>query len=362
MINNEEDILTFQETPFLGKFMVPQMYEIFKFGGGTVKDEDRGIERMLQYFSDFVTEDQLRQNMERYNLQKVFQVVKIYFEREYGYEGKEITLSNCYQGSINNYIYNDMENPAFVHMDELFESTVMSFLLAMFKWSKEFDDLEVYGNCFKYILFLMNEVCIFGEMQGQDANDALLQLLSRDMQILQLAEECYWTIVVFCLAHEIAHAYLAHTKKKYPKQHPEQEEFDADRIAYHIVLKIIMEGDNELLYLEKYTYLAPMMFMDFFDLYFYTDRVLYKTSFFDPEHPHLKYRKQCLFSIANKEVYDFDTSVGNDLYNAFLDVYDEFKDQILLKKERGKLDKIIHTEKRNQIRRKYYDQTRSTPV
>lgn len=37
-------------------------------------------------------------------------------------------------------------------------------------------------------------------------------------------------------------------------------------IAYDIVLRIIMDADKEHI-LEDYTYLAPMMYMDFFDLY-----------------------------------------------------------------------------------------------
>ena len=122
--------------PFIEKFMVPQMYELFKFGGDTVKDDERGIRRMMQYFSDFFTEEQLRENMERYNLQKMFEVVKEYFKKEYGYAGEAITLSNRYQQTINSYIYNDQKNPAFVHIDELFESTVIVFLLGPFKHRK----------------------------------------------------------------------------------------------------------------------------------------------------------------------------------------------------------------------------------
>lgn len=335
------------------------MYELFKFGGDTVKDDERGIRRMMQYFSDFFTEEQLRENMERYNLQKMFEVVKEYFKKEYGYAGEAITLSNRYQQTINSYIYNDQKNPAFVHIDELFESTVIVFLLAMFKWSKDFDDLDVYGDCFRYVLFLMNDVCIFGEMQGQDANDALFQLISGDVQILQLAEDCYWTIVVFSLAHELAHAYLAGIGKRYSRRHPEKEEFDADMIAYHIVLKIIMEREGNNRILEKYTYLAPMMYMDFFDLYYYTDRVLYKSRFFDPQHPLPIERKNRLFAIANKDEYDFDTVDGNHLYGGFLDVYDEYRDQVLLKMERGKLEQVLHTERRNQIRGNGNDETGS---
>ncbi len=351
MEKDRKDIFPNQpEIPFMEKFMVPQMYELFKFGGSSVKDGEREIQRMLQYFSGDFTEEQLRKNMERYNLQNMFAVVKEFFKKEYGYEGDGITLSNRYQQTINSYIYNDKENPAFVHIDELFESTVIAFFLAMLKWSKEFENLDVYSECFRYILFLMNNVCIFGEMQGQYANDVLLQLVSGDVQILQLAEDCYWTVVVFSLAHEVAHAYLASIGKTYSERHPEKEEYDADMIAYHIVLRIIIENDGDKRILEEYTYLAPMMYMDFFDLYYYTDRVLYKTRFYDPQHPLPGDRKNRLFAIVNKDEYDFDTVDGNHLYSGFLDVYDEYKDQVLLKMEKGKLDKVLHIKRRNQMR------------
>lgn len=252
------------DNPFLEKFMLPpDDYEIFKFGGSSLKDEKRGIKTMLKYFSSYFTEEQLKENMASYNLQTMFDIVKKYFAREYGYTGAEIELSNIYQNSINSYIYNDRINPVFVHIDELFESTVMGFLLAMFKWSKDFENLEIYGECFKYVLFLMNDVCIFGEMQDRDANQALMDTVNGDIQILQLAEDCYWTIVIFSLAHELAHAYLAVSGKKYTKEHPENEEYDADMIAYHIVLKIIMEEKGTNTILEEYTYLAPMIYMDF---------------------------------------------------------------------------------------------------
>lgn len=93
-----------------------------------------------------------------------------------------------------------------------------------------------------------------------------------------------------------------------------------------------------------------MMYMDFFDLYYYTDRVLYKSRLSDPQHPWPVDRKNRLFAVVNKDEYDFDTVDGNHLYSGFLDVYAEYKDQVLLKMERGKLDKILHTERRNRMR------------
>lgn len=334
------------------RFIVHSQYEIFKHGGTSVKNDERAIGIMLKYFSEFFTEEQLRENKKKYNLDNMFALVKEYFKKEYGYVGSNIELNNLYQLTINSYIYNDMKNPAVVHIDELFESTLIAFFIVMFKWSKDFDNLEIYGNCFRYVLFLMNDVCILGEMQGEDANKAVLEMIAGDLQLLQLAEDCYWTVLVFNLAHEIAHAYLANIEKKYSKKHPEKEEFDADAIAYNIVLKIIMNQENRQICLEPYTYLVPMMYMDFFDLVCYTDRVLYKTMFYNDTHPTLKKRKNRLFSIVNKDEYDFDTREGNHLYSGFLDVYDEYKDQVLLKMERGKLTKILHIEQRERRKRK----------
>lgn len=221
-----------KSSPFLEKFMVSSDdYTIFKFGGSSLKNEEYGIKTMMQYFPDYFTEEELKQNLERYNLHRMFQMVKKYFVKEYGYTGTEVELQNNYQKSINSYIYNDEKNPIFVHIDELFESTVIGFLMAMFKWSKDFSNLDIYGKCFKYILYLLNDVCIFGEMQEAEANRALMDTLNGDIQILQLAEDCYWTIVVFSLAHEMAHAYLAvMLGSEYKKLPFRKEEYEAGRM------------------------------------------------------------------------------------------------------------------------------------
>lgn len=49
--------------------------------------------------------------------------------------------------------------------------------------------------------------------------------------------------------------------------------------------------------------------------------------------------------------YDFDTVDGNHLCSGFLDAYDEFRVQLLLKKEYGKLDQVIRKEQREQRKR-----------
>lgn len=46
-------------------------------------------------------------------------------------------------------------------------------------------------SALNYILYLLNDVCIFGEMQEAEANRTLMDTLNGDIQILQLAEDCY---------------------------------------------------------------------------------------------------------------------------------------------------------------------------
>lgn len=43
--------------------MVSQTYDIFRFGGEEIKNDEVGIQRMLQNFSGLLTEEQIRENM-----------------------------------------------------------------------------------------------------------------------------------------------------------------------------------------------------------------------------------------------------------------------------------------------------------
>ena len=89
--------------------------------------------------------------------------------------------------------------------------------------------------------------------------------------------------------------------------------------------------------------------MYFWQTYYNTKIILY-VIFFE------KVVKWC---IAYKDEYIFESENGNHLYGGFLDVYDEYKDQLLLKMERRKLDAILHIEEREKIRRNRDDEGRS---
>ena len=183
----------------------------------------------------------------------------------------------------------------------------------------------------------MNDVSILGDIPNEKSNEMLLQIIDGDTQIMNLASSYYWTVVIFSLAHKVAHSYFASIGKKFPNR--KKEEFEADAVAYDIALKIIIDcsrkGEVNRI-IEDYAYLSPVMYMQYFNLFYYTDRVLYNRMIMTNTHPLPNERICHLFAIANDDKYDFDTENGNHLYAGFLDAYDEYRTLLLIKKERGK--------------------------
>ena len=70
----------------------------------------------------------------------------------------------------------------------------------------------------------MNDVSILGDIPNEKSNEMLLQIIDGDTQIMNLASSCYWTVVIFSLAHEVAHSYFASIGEKFPNR--KKEEFE----------------------------------------------------------------------------------------------------------------------------------------
>lgn len=147
---------------------------------------------------------------------------------------------------------------------------------------------------FKLLCFIFNEQCIWGQMPDENAKEVIMKKVSKDSQILNLASDCYWLIILFTVAHEVAHIYQMEKNPTYWREHLIEAEYNADEIAYDILLKLIMEKKNQKMILEEYTYLTSMMYMDFFNLYYYTDYILYETKHNFKDHPTPERRKERL--------------------------------------------------------------------
>ena len=325
-------------------------YTVLNEWSSSIFDNDKGIETFLKIFRGFYTEDELRRNTDDYNLQNLFLQVKEAFYSKYGYYPKSELVSK-FNGMLNS-LY-DGGNIRFIYVDELLQLSVILFIATMLTWDDKQDDLETYSYCFRFSLFLLNDVCIFGDAPNETIYQNVLPRFLKDIHIVELAEDCFWTIMAFTLAHELAHEYLSSQKEMSGSAgmmyNGLEEEFEADRIAYDILLNSIIEAKPNAMLLKNYTYLAPMMYMDFFDLFYYTDRVLYKKRVPVIDHPSPKNRKEALFRIANDDKYIFDTEEGNDLYNCFLNSFDLYKEQLLLKEQKGKLKPVTYTARRERL-------------
>ena len=292
------------------RFLIPNKYELLKYGGIRAKDLSYGMKKILEYLpKDQFSEKLIKENLEKYSLEKMLEQIQYFFRKEYEFSDSKVELNNRYQGNISSYVCEgekEGEN-SFIHIDELYEAAVLSFFLSMFKWTKEFDNLETYGFGFIHALYTLNDVSILGRLPDANASETLLRTVNGDLQVINLAEDCYWTITAFNLAHELAHIYLNHDKKgglsRQTKKQSHQEEFQA---------------------------------------YVGTET-----------HPEIQKRKENIFKIPYEDIYELDTEEGNRLYNGFLDVYDEYRTQLLMKKQLGKLESIIDPERKREKRREY---------
>ena len=333
--------------PFIEYYMIsPDPYRRVRYAGADRRDSNLAVSNMKRFFPKISKEEY--ENFVGSNpvFNEMLDIVQRAFQRWYDYDCADIFLNNNYQKSFNSYAYVDQINPVFIHIDQLLETIILNFMFITLKWAKESEKGVDEKGYFVYMVYLMNELCIFGELPAEDAKSALMEKMDNDLQIMNLASDCHWGIMVFNAAHEIAHAYQMFINPKYWKEHPKEAEFDADAIAYDILLRLIMDRQEKNLILQEYVYLAPMMYMDFFDLYYYTDYILYGTVYSSLTHPTPEERKASLFTLVEREVYQLDTEEGNAIYQYFCQIYDRYIEKLPEYKKKGKLDSIIHNELR----------------
>ena len=314
------------------------------------EEKNAGINQMKQellqlnmekFFPEISKEDYQESNR---IFQEMLKIIEDMFKSEYNFNCRDVFINNNYQQSFNSYAYVDSNYPVFIHIDQLFESLIFSFMLTMLKWAKEFEKDTKKDEYFKYLLFLLNEVGA-GELPDENAKSSLMDKIQDDQQILNLAAGCHWMIMSFTIAHEFAHAYQKETNFEYWDNYQKEAEFNADKIAYDIVLKMIMNKKNKEFMLEEYTYLGPMMCMDFFDLYYFTNYVLYGMKYESRTHPTPEKRKEMLFKIVEEDIYQFNTEDGNVIYQWFCEMYDIFKQKLVRYKENGNLQKLFVKDK-----------------
>lgn len=282
-------------------------------------------EKMTRLLEDYV---------KKYDPEDIIRIVRKYFLKEYDFAADPMKWNDIYPGEIGSDICDETESSAVMDMDKLLNPAMMAFCLAAFQWSKECSDKKKRKKGYYNIFYMMNGSSEPERSQKKRVVHMMLPTQAEEKQNLDLVKEFYHTVVAFYVGRRIARAYLESIGRSFSE---EQETMEADEIAYDILLKIIADSKDNQAVLKEYTYLAPIMYLDFLDLIFYTERVMEKSAAYNRTHPIAKLRKEQLIAMCDLSKYDFDKTEGSRLYCGFIDVYDEYKVRLLFQREDGKL-------------------------
>ena len=305
-------------------------------------NEEKAIRKGYNVLSSHedVSVDSLKNSLYSHNTDIIFQRIKNKFSEVYNFDVSDLNFVNDRtQGSVNAFFGADL-----IFFDRILEDTLHAFFMVTLIWAKYFEDENLYGRFFNYLTAVLHAAIV--DKATYNIYDC--EYIKREVQqwssTVNLAVSCQYYCMYFCIAHEVAHKYIVETKDKMSNI---REEFTADSIAYDIVLRLMIDEENSVIEnkdreLFAYCYLAPMMIFDFWDLLFYSNRVISKSYIKkDDKHPEIKRRKENLFSIPYTDEYDFDSSEGNDVYSAFLDVIDKYKTELLYRAENGTLNEFL---------------------
>lgn len=318
-----------------------KQYEEYRNNGVNRRSMELAEQNMLKFFPSIPREEYERFIKKDPFFDEVLELVRYGFKKWYNWDPGEINVTHDFQYDINSYAYVDKAFPMFIHVDQLLETVVLWFMLTTLKWSKEHDDKSADHEYFVDLLYLLNEIALNGELPSEDGKESLISKTMNDVQIQNLASDCHWAMLVFTVAHEVAHIYQVETNEDYWKSHLKEAEYHADKVGYDILLRIIMEKQEKELIMEEYTYLAPMMYMDMFELLFETVRILYDKEISYGMHPSPDERIEAMFELADQAEYQFDTQDGNVVYYWFKWTYERYIVNLKRYKEAGNLDHII---------------------
>ena len=303
---------------------------------------------MNRFFPEIPENDYTKLFVEDRIFKEVLKLVRDAFIKWYDWDPGEILINQKNQNSINSYAVTMEDYPMFIHIDQLLESVTFNFMLVMLKWAKSIECDEKGQVYFPKLLFVLNEMAILGQLPAESGHEAILGQMSSDQQIQNLAADCHWAMMIFTAGHEMAHIYQMNTNPEYWSKHIREMEKNADTIGYDILLRLSMERPKSEVVMEEYTYLAPMTYMDMFDLVFFTDYILYGRTNDPGIHGTPADRKENLFELVDQEQYQFDTELGISVYQSLLDSYDRYYRLLPEYFKSGKVNTIIRTKQRSE--------------
>lgn len=223
-----------------------------------------------------------------------------------------------------------------VFFDELLQYTLMSFYLMVFSLAHD-NRRENFERCFKNFVVLLDLQGNKKEIGTHSIKD-IIEMCKLPKEVVDLSMDTFWVSWTFIFIHELYHA------KSNDEVSPIQEELNADKFAYITLLDMIVAQKytkipDEIKVFHEYLYLAPMMIMEYFKLLDFYHSLSGKGESDYTDHPSPELRQEKLFDMFDEYIPEsFDTTIGNDLYNSFLDQIDVLREQLEIKKKKGKLD------------------------
>ncbi len=291
-----------------------------------------------------------REEHERYGVnQEVFlemiDVTKGAFRRLTGYDARGVDVIYRYERGANGYAVVDASEPFFIHIDESLDLELFGLTLLFMLWMRDYDQAPGDTFYFKQALFAMNELFVLGGLPDDAHRQRLLSRAVGDTPILEWAADLYWSMMVFTVAHELAHTYQMTADPLYWGARWRGAEYHADALGYRTLLSLIGEGRVGGFEFGARTCLAPFMYLDYFHLAHETDRVLYGVRHGPtPTHPSLRRRGNALFRIYARS--DIASEEADAAHQWFLFLSDEYVHMLEEYDGLGRLDGIRNVTER----------------
>ena len=234
-----------------------------------------------------------------------------------------------------------------VYVDELILAALFEYVATYYLWAKDFEDKELFSFCFRYTVGLLNYSCRLGILTNDERKAQLVEHIRRhcDINGVNLLSDLYWSCLAFAYCHELAHIYLKHTELGNQLDTLWSTEYEADAVGYDVYLQIIetvVKHSKEPFadVFHDYLYIAPMILFQFYEDTYFVSYWLFGERAGD-SHPPLNKRFNALLRISEDPKYTFETSEGNDLLNNYVDISECFREQLILKLHRGKMNRVV---------------------
>ena len=237
------------------------------------------------------------------------------------------------------------QNENTVYLNSVMPSALFSFIATQLYHAEVLENYEECLFCYRYTLFILNEMCYRDFKQPvtfPDANgiQTLMDKLLKREHLLDLASDLYYATTAFAILHEMVHAYRKHTSDKI------ENEYEADAIAYEIFLNYCYDIQHNIIEskfhdcIQPHTYMAPMCLLEFYYVIYYTGSFLCLNC--EPvsaeQFDFIIARKEKLMDVFMNWERDCTPKPAYDLYNFYLNGEENFINIFISSEKQGLLN------------------------